>query len=493
MAKLTLLDIGAILTAGATINSNNTLIEDAVENTLSRDGTSPNEMNADLDMNDHRIYNLPEPLTDTEPLRRADMVSQPAVDELYEEMIILRDDATTQAGIATTQAGVATTQAGVSTTQAGIATTQAGIATAAAASIVPDVGYDRGVTGSIFRRPAFNLIVAPDTVHAREFVNCDGTDETTKLQNAINAARNKRLVLPAGTIRISSPMIMDPNYNFVIEGVGKDPNASVASVIRNIGTDPVNSHTFVCNNSAGGSSVFAADLHREWNRFAIFGSQNTADGFNLGRCAGFKIENLWVTTNGGNGIYAYKSWSSVIRDTVTAHCGKHGVFYEEEANKILLENVWANSNSKNGGGYSGIRIGAAGGGAENLGVKIVSCDWTANGVSNSWVGGTTDPLACGLILQHTWGASITGNYAELSPNLLTYIAANNKAVDFRGNYMQDGETQVEAGATGIIVEANMFRMVGVGTTFNGNSSQSTNGCRYSLNQAQGGATINLTP
>ena len=54
------------------INTNNDRLEVAIENTLSRDGTSPNEMNADLDMNDHRIYNLPEPVTNTEPLRKID-------------------------------------------------------------------------------------------------------------------------------------------------------------------------------------------------------------------------------------------------------------------------------------------------------------------------------------------------------------------------------------------------------------------------------------
>lgn len=71
MAKLTLADIastnaGSIITA---FNNNNALIETALENTLSRDGTSPNDMDADLDMNSNRIYNLPEATGDTEPVR----------------------------------------------------------------------------------------------------------------------------------------------------------------------------------------------------------------------------------------------------------------------------------------------------------------------------------------------------------------------------------------------------------------------------------------
>lgn len=74
MAKLVLSDVTNILTAAPTINNNSTLIEQALENTLSRDGTSPNEMNSDLDMNNHRIYNLPAPVDNSEPVRKQDIL-----------------------------------------------------------------------------------------------------------------------------------------------------------------------------------------------------------------------------------------------------------------------------------------------------------------------------------------------------------------------------------------------------------------------------------
>jgi hypothetical protein len=73
MAKLTLTDILGSYAAPSKINANNTAIEVAVENTLSRDGTGPNEMNANLDMNQNRILNLPQPVNGTEPLRLADL------------------------------------------------------------------------------------------------------------------------------------------------------------------------------------------------------------------------------------------------------------------------------------------------------------------------------------------------------------------------------------------------------------------------------------
>lgn len=58
MAKLTLADPANFnSTTLSQIASNHTLIEAALENTLSRDGTSPNQMEADFDMNNNDILN----------------------------------------------------------------------------------------------------------------------------------------------------------------------------------------------------------------------------------------------------------------------------------------------------------------------------------------------------------------------------------------------------------------------------------------------------
>lgn len=61
MAKLTLTDLTSLTSessAVAAINANNTLIENALDNTISRDGTSPNEMESDLDLNSFDILNV---------------------------------------------------------------------------------------------------------------------------------------------------------------------------------------------------------------------------------------------------------------------------------------------------------------------------------------------------------------------------------------------------------------------------------------------------
>lgn len=76
MTKVTLDNVGSLIdatTAQTTINDNSAAIVTAVENTLSRDGTAPNQMGAPLDMNSQRIINLPAPLGNTEPVRLVDL------------------------------------------------------------------------------------------------------------------------------------------------------------------------------------------------------------------------------------------------------------------------------------------------------------------------------------------------------------------------------------------------------------------------------------
>ena len=75
MPKITLQDVTQITAASSAtvINNNNATLEEAIDNTLSRDGTSPNEMNAQLDMNSNPIINLPVPTTSGEPVRLGDI------------------------------------------------------------------------------------------------------------------------------------------------------------------------------------------------------------------------------------------------------------------------------------------------------------------------------------------------------------------------------------------------------------------------------------
>ncbi len=81
MAKLSLADISSGYLSAALFNANNTLIEEALENTLSRDGTSPNTMEANLDMNSYRITNLPDASNNQDPITLSQAASIVGVEE----------------------------------------------------------------------------------------------------------------------------------------------------------------------------------------------------------------------------------------------------------------------------------------------------------------------------------------------------------------------------------------------------------------------------
>lgn len=75
MSKITLTPIVNLenqTTAVNAITTNNAVLTTAFDNTLSRDGRSPNQMSASLDMNSNRILNLAAPASQNEPLRLQD-------------------------------------------------------------------------------------------------------------------------------------------------------------------------------------------------------------------------------------------------------------------------------------------------------------------------------------------------------------------------------------------------------------------------------------
>src|SRR5712664_2281477 len=82
MTKITLNNVASLIdatTAANTINSNNTTIQTAFDNTLSRNGSTPNMMLNTLDMNGNQVLNLPVPSTINSPARLIDVVSNPTI------------------------------------------------------------------------------------------------------------------------------------------------------------------------------------------------------------------------------------------------------------------------------------------------------------------------------------------------------------------------------------------------------------------------------
>jgi hypothetical protein len=77
MPKITLNTIGSRYGSIDALNANFNAIEDAFENTLSRDGEGPNFLEATVDANNNRIINLPDPVTNTEPATKGWVEGRP--------------------------------------------------------------------------------------------------------------------------------------------------------------------------------------------------------------------------------------------------------------------------------------------------------------------------------------------------------------------------------------------------------------------------------
>jgi hypothetical protein len=83
--KLELESLGSLenqTSAIQVLNDNFGRISEALENTLSRDGLTPNFMDSPLDMNSERIVNLPAPSSASEPARFVDVTNALALDGL---------------------------------------------------------------------------------------------------------------------------------------------------------------------------------------------------------------------------------------------------------------------------------------------------------------------------------------------------------------------------------------------------------------------------
>lgn len=90
MSKITLNQLANLQndqTATALINANSTTVQTAFDNTLSRDGTTPNTMLSPLDMNSNQIYNLPPPASATAAARLQDIGSLPTINLGFPSLI----------------------------------------------------------------------------------------------------------------------------------------------------------------------------------------------------------------------------------------------------------------------------------------------------------------------------------------------------------------------------------------------------------------------
>lgn len=200
MSKLVLTDLNNLENENstiATLAANNAFTETAIENTLSRDGSSPNQMEANLDMNSNRILNLPAPINDNEPARIIDVGPE-------------------SVGVFAAAAQVAANAAIVATDTATVVADTATVVSSAAQVATDRTAVSAMVSGLVYNAPDYGWIG-------------DGTDRSTQAQaliNTVSAAGGGTINFPASanTYRADSKLTF-PTYLTV--GDGFDGQASI--------------------------------------------------------------------------------------------------------------------------------------------------------------------------------------------------------------------------------------------------------------------------
>lgn len=193
MAKLILSDLANLqneATAVSTLAANNALVETALENTLSRDGTSPNTMTASLDMNSQTIINLPSPTLGSEPVTKTygdahygDSLASATAAAASAAAALVSE---TAASVSETNAGTSETNASTSETNAATSASNAATSETNAATSATSAANSAGVIGAKWNFEASTTMAAP-AVGGLRFNNATVASVTSIAVNAQDA------------------------------------------------------------------------------------------------------------------------------------------------------------------------------------------------------------------------------------------------------------------------------------------------------------------
>jgi hypothetical protein len=211
--KPTLTTVSSGFNSTTTLNNNFTALRDAFDNTLSLDGSAPNAMNADLDMNSNDLLNVGE--VDTESLRIN-----------------------------------------------GVLVTSTSVVTASDASVV---NYNQGATGATSRTVANKL---REFVSVKDFgaVGSGVADDHTAVQNAASNANS--ILVSDGEYLLSQQVVMSVPKSFVGNGATSKFKTtagftgSIFSIAPAAGTDPKGwtVSDFEITNSGNATNAFLLDI-----------------------------------------------------------------------------------------------------------------------------------------------------------------------------------------------------------------------------------------
>lgn len=449
----------------STLNSNNALIQNAFTDCVSLKGTAPNAMQSNLDMNSNQIINLPAPATANSPLRIGDINIPTSISSnLFP--IITRLQALSFASLPITFITSGFNLAG----DLGSGATYTSVG---ASSLGPMAFQNNGV---------WYQLVLNGPVNVGWFgVKCDGTDDTTAFQAALDALPANSTLYVTGQMTLAGGVQLSSKSNLTIDGMGTGGFKATgvsginvatfgATVLSAIGCTNVIFRGLTINGNGFGNNLIGLYQCTECE---ISDTQTDSGGvqaalFSLGGSRNSIINNRVKNTIGVSGGIRAGNTNPTEYETNPIVCNNHIFNAAIDGINVVCYGGVIDGNTINTVGGSGIALAGASAGSIITRRTVVSNNTIKlaafHGIQADAVGGQIGP-----------GVIVTGNTVELSVGCGYYIV---NAIDWTvtGNQSNDNGTGGSC-TTGFVVQ-NAAHVVLTGnsaynTTAGGSRTQQT--------------------
>lgn len=315
--------------------------------------------------------------------------------------------------------------------------------TLAASSTVSGSGFDnyitsantRGLIDSMTNAKAYGALGNSNGTHG------NGNDDTTALQNALNASANGILHIPCGTYRITASLQESSTNNYWIQGDGQctkiyNDAATAVPTFRfnpstyNGNTNPtikITGINFITPNVTGGGQT------------AVTFQNESAPQFTGNIVQGYQVGLSFTTTYGPvidhNSFYSMKG--AAIDCSIDASCN----------NAQILQNGFFSNGITN----------------SDAAIKM-SSPTNINGFSV--IGNDIEGNYGGIIASNVSGGVIAGNYIENQTGYNLWFASGNSSIDINGNWLGASPTLTLQGLSNSVFQNNAIYnyTIGQGTT-----------------------------
>lgn len=342
MAKLVINNVTSGFYSTTALNDAFTAIETAIENTVSRDGTTPNQMTASLDMNSQRIVNLPEPLTNSEAARLVDVQNSLA------------------GGAANLISSTPYGNISASNVQAAIQEEVDDLAASSGSSLI---GFTQNGTGAVARTAQDEL---RERVDVSQFGAIGTGDETAKIQAAINALVsgqtllvNKQYTVTGLTITNKTNIRITGKGGFTLSGAASGAKIfDLVGIIDNLQIDGLNlvgegnvTYTQHAIGNASGQTI--SNVRFIFNKIesinvGISLNANLSGSYEKAVVYGNYLKNIVGTGVGsGYGIHLAKATGCVVANNIIDTAHRHSIYHAAgvDCGNVIKGNIIKNHRS----------------------------------------------------------------------------------------------------------------------------------------------------